>query len=149
MMTNNPAPRLVTELKPAYEVKVDLDERAFLFPAGKSVAQLVLLSDGKRIFLEGVYPFNHARTPPRFLTLDLDDAREFARRFVEAVYQARSQLVATSGVRVTINVVANGYHLQIGDLNESTELFLGTNSIWRFCNALLRIIDLITPVESN
>ena len=39
-----------------------------VFPAGKSVAQLILLSDGKRIFLEGVYPFNHARTPPRFLT---------------------------------------------------------------------------------
>ena len=41
------------------------------------------------------------------------------------------------------------YHLQFGDMNSATELFLGTNCIWRVCQGLLRIADLIAPVESN
>jgi hypothetical protein len=83
-------PRLVSGLSLKYEVKVDLDDRAFLFPAGKSVAQLLLLSDGKRIFVEAVYPFNQSRTPPRVLTLDLDDAKELGRRLIDAVHHART-----------------------------------------------------------
>jgi hypothetical protein len=148
-MPINPTPRLVPELKPKYEVKVDLDERAFLFPAGKSVAQLLFLSDGRQIFVEAVYPFNQSRTPPRLLTLDFEDAKELGRRLIEAVHHARMQLVATEGIRITINVVPNGYHIQIGDMNQATELFLGTGCIWRVCQGLLRIIDLIAPVESN
>ena len=57
--------------------------------------------------------------------------------------------MVTSGIRISINVVANGYHLQFGDMNNATELFLGTNCIWRVCQGLLRIGDLIAPVESN
>jgi hypothetical protein len=38
----NPAPRLVADLKPKLEVKVDLDDRAFLFPAAKLIAQLLV-----------------------------------------------------------------------------------------------------------
>ena len=148
-MAVNPTPRLVTEFKPKHEVKVDLDDRAFLFPAGKSVNQLLFLSDGRMIFIEAVYPFNQAHTPPRLASLDLEDAREFGRRLVEAVHCARTQIVATTGIRITINVVANGYHFQFGDMNSATELFLGTNSIWRVCQGLLRIADLISPVESN
>ena len=59
------------------------------------------------------------------------------------------QLVVTSGIRIAINVIANGYHLQFGDMNSATELFLGTNCIWRVCQGLLRVADLIAPVESN
>ena len=136
MMVANPTPRLVTEFKPKHEVKVDLDDRAFLFPAGKSVNQLLFLTDGKVIFIEAVYPFNQAHTPPRLASLDLDDAREFGRRLVEAAHCARTQIVATSGVRITINVVANGYQFQFGDMNNATELFLGANCIWRVCQEL-------------
>jgi hypothetical protein len=149
MSITNPTPRLVTEIKPKFEVKVDLDDRAFLFPAGKSVTQLLFLSDGKRIFIEAVYPFNQSRTPPRLLTLDFDDAKDLGRRLIEAVHHARTQLVATDGARITINVVPNGYHIQIGDMNNATELFLGTGCIWRVCQGILRIVDLIAPVESN
>jgi len=141
--------RTVTVLKPKYEIKVDLDERSFLFPAGKSVSQLVLLTDGKAIFVEAIYPFNQARTPPRLVALDLEDAREFGRRLIGAVHCARNQLVVTTGVRISINVVANGYHLQFGDMNNAIERFLGTNCIWRVCQALLRIADFIAPVGSN
>lgn len=144
-----PAPRVVAELKPKFEIKVDLDERSFLFPAGKSVSQLLLLSDGRTIFIEAVFPFNQSRTSPRLASLDLEDAREFGRRLIEAVHTARTQLVSTQGIRVSINVIANGYHLQFGDMNDATELFLGTNCIWRVCQGVLRIADLISPVESN
>jgi hypothetical protein len=148
-MSINITPRFVAELKPKFEIKVDLDERSFLFPAGKSVSQLLFLSDGKNIFVEAVYPFNQSRTPPRLASLNLEDAREFGRRLIEAVHCARTQLVVTQGVRISINVVANGYHVQFGDMNNATELFLGTNCIWRVCQGLLRVTDLIAPVESN
>jgi hypothetical protein len=148
-MPLHPVPRPITALKPKFEVKVDLDDRAFLFPAGKSVAQLVFLSDGASIQIEAIYPFNQSRTPPRLLLLDFEDASELGRRLVEAVHHARTQLVITAGVRITINVVANGYHLQIGDMNDATELFLGTGCIWRVCQGLLRIVDMIAPVEAN
>ena len=148
-MSINLTPRIVTDLKPKFEIKVDLDERSFLFPAGKSVSQLLFVSDGRTIFVEAVYPFNQSRTPPRLASMDLEDAREFGRRLIEAVHCARTQLVVTQGARISINVIANGYHLQFGDMNNATELFLGTNCIWRVCQGLLRITDLIGPVESN
>ena len=148
-MTLVPAPRLVTELKPKFEVKVDLDDRSFLFPAGKALAQLVFLSDGKLVFIEAVYPFNQTRTPPRIMTLGIEDAKEFGRGLIQAVHYARTQLVVTTGVRITISVVANGYHLQIGDMNAATEIFLSTGVIWRVCQGLLRIVDFVAPVESN
>jgi hypothetical protein len=148
-MSINPAPRLVPDFKPKFEIKVDLDERCFLFPSGKSVSQLLLLSDGRTVFIDAVFPFNQSRTPPRLVALDLEDTREFGRRLVEAVHTAKTQLVATSGIRITINVVANGYHLQFGDMNSAIELFLGTSCIWRICQGLLRTADLIAPIESN
>ena len=149
MSPNQLTHRLVADLKPKYEVKVDLDDRAFLFPAGKALNQLLFLSDGRQVFIEGVFPFNQARTPPRILTIDHDEAREFGRRLVEAVHTAKTQLVVTGELRISINVVANGYYLQIGDMNAATELFLGTACIWRVCQGLLRIVDLISPVEAN
>lgn len=148
-MSVNPTPRLVTELKAKFEVKVDVDERTFLFPAGKSITQLLLQSDGKKINIEAVYPFNQTHTPPRLLSLDLEDAQELGRRLVEAVYHARTQLVVTAGIDITITVAPNGYHLRIGDMNEATELFLSTGCIWRVCQGILRIVDLIAPVQSN
>lgn len=148
-MTIVPAPRLLADLKPKFEVKVDLDDRCYLFPAGKPLAQLAFLSDGNLIFLDAVFPFNQARTPPRLLTLDLEDARELGRGLVHAVHYAKTQLVITTGVRITINVVANGYHMQIGDTNAATEIFLSTGVIWRVCQGILRIVDFIAPVEAH
>jgi hypothetical protein len=148
-MSSNPTPRLVTELKPAFEVRVDLDDRAFLFPAGKAINQLVFGTDGRRVYVDGVFPFNQARTPPRILVLTYEEAREFGRKLVEAVHTTRTQLVVTGELRLTINVVPNGYYLQIGDLNGATEMFLSTACIWRVCQGLLRIVDLIAPNESN
>jgi hypothetical protein len=139
----------VANLKPDFVVKVDLDDRSFIFPAGKAVTQLAFFAIGKTIHVEAMFPFNESRTPPRFLSLDLEDARDLAKHLVEAIYQARTQLVISGAIRITINVFANGCLLQIGDMNQSTDLFFGAGSIWRVCQGLLRIIDLIAPVESN
>jgi hypothetical protein len=137
------------KVKPEHVVKIDLDERAFLFPAGKSVSQIAFATEGRFIHMEAVYPFNETHTPPRLVTLGLDDAAELARRLVDAVYQARTQLAMSDGMRIAINVIANGYHLQIGDMTDSTDLYLSTGCIWRVCQGLLRIIDHIAPVEAN
>lgn len=142
-----PVPRLRS--RPEFVVKIDLDDRAFLFPAGKSVAQISFTTEGRAIHLDAVYPFNETHTPPRLLTLDLDDARELGRRLVDAVYQARTQLAMSDGMRIAVNVIANGYHLQIGDMSDPTDLYLSTGCIWRVCQGLLRIVDHIAPVESN
>ena len=39
--------RILPESKPKFEIKVDLDDRAFLFPSGKPVMQLVFLDEGR------------------------------------------------------------------------------------------------------
>jgi hypothetical protein len=135
--------------RPEHVVKVDLDDRAFLFPAGKSIAQIAFATEGRAIHLEAIYPFNETRTPPRLLTLALEDAKEFARRLIDAVYQARTQLAVSDGMRISVNVIANGYHIQIGDMSDPTDLYLSTGCIWRVCQGLLRAIDHIAPVESN
>ena len=140
---------VLPESKPRYEVKVDLDDRAFLFPSGKPVTQLSFVAEGRRIHVDALYPFNQARTPPRVVSLDLEDARELGRRLVEAVHTARTQLVVSETARITINVIANGYHLQLGDMTQPIEIFLGTGCIWRVCQALLRAVDHLSPVESN
>jgi hypothetical protein len=135
--------------RPGPIVKVDLDDRAFLFPSGKPIVQLAFHAEARVVHVEAVYPFNESRTPPRLMSLALDDARDLGRRLVEAVHTARNQLVVSDSARVAINVVANGYHIQIGDMNQATELFLGTGSIWRVCHGLLRAVDHIAPVEAN
>jgi len=142
-----PIPKLRS--RPDYAIKIDLDDRAFLFPAGKSISQIAFATEGRLIHLEAVYPFNETHTPPRLLTLTLEDARELAQRLVDAVYQARTQLAVSDGMRIAINVIANGYHFQIGDMGDSTDLYLSTGCIWRVCQGLLRAIDHIAPVEAN
>jgi len=140
---------VLPESKPKHEVKIDLDERAFLFPAGKPVIQLILVAEGRRIHFDASFPFNQSRTPPRIATLDLDDARDLAHKLVEVVHNAKSQLLVSEATHITINVVANGYRLQLGDMSKPTELFISTGSIWRVCHGLLLAVDLISPIESN
>ena len=130
-------------------VNVDLDDRAFLFPSGKSVTRLVISTDADLIHFDAIYPFNTSRTSPRIMTLRLEDAREFALQMVDTVYNARTQHAFSETMRIDINVLANGYHLKIGDLNQSTDLYLGTSAIWRVCQGVLRAIDHISPIEAQ
>src|SRR3974390_3854614 len=92
------------KVRPDCVGKIDVDERTFLFPAGKAIVQLAFASEGRTIHLEAAYLFNETRAAPRILTLGLEDAQDFARRLVDAVYQARTQLAVSEGMRLTINV---------------------------------------------
>jgi hypothetical protein len=130
-------------------VQVDLDERAFLFPAGKSVSQLILTASGNTVSIDLTFPFNQTRLPPRLAVLDVDDAAVLARCLTMAVYLARTQHAITETMHITIDVLANGYRLQFGDLHKPLELMLGTACIWRVCQGFLRVVDVISPVESH
>jgi regulator of extracellular matrix RemA (YlzA/DUF370 family) len=132
-----------------HTVEVDLDDRAFLFPAGKPMVRLIYGAEGRSVDIDASFPFNEARTRTRILTLDIADAKDLARRLIDAVYQARTQHVISDSARIAINVLTNGYQLQIGDLNHATDIFLGTGSIWRVIQGLLRAVDHIAPIEAN
>lgn len=136
--------------RPGLEIQIAMDERAFVFPDGKAVTHLLLSSEGRDVIhLDAVFGFNETCLPPRILTLGLEDARDFARKLVEGVYQARTQHVISDTARVTINVVTNGYLIQFGGPSGSTDLFVGTGVIWKICHALLRMVDSLSPVVAN
>ena len=130
-------------------VQVDLDERAFLFPAGKSVSQLILTAAGASVTIDLTFPFNQTRLPPRLAVLAVDDVAVLARSLTMAVYLARTQHAITETMHITIDVLANGYRLQFGDMHKPLELLLGTSCIWRVCQGLLRVVDVISPVQSH
>ncbi len=133
-----------------HAVNVDLDDRAYLFPEGKLMTQIrfAVLANNE-VQISAVYAFNISRSAPELLRLSLEDARELARSLVEAVYRAQTKNIFSDTVRITIHVVANGYILQIGDMNNSQEIMMSTGVIWRVCQGLLRIVDMVSPVQAN
>jgi len=131
-------------------IKVDLDERAYLFPQGKQVLQVhVLAYRPHMIRFEATFAFNEARASHEVFELTAEDARELVRRLVEAVYRAQGAQVVSRTTTLSITVVANGYILQVGDHEHMRELFLSTGSIWRVCSAIARAVDFIAPIQSN
>jgi hypothetical protein len=137
-------------VQPDLVIKVDLDERAFLFPAAKPVVQLhVQVFKPHKVRLSCTYLFNEARHPPDLLELSTTEVQELARLMIEAVYRARSTQLVTATSSIGFTVVTNGYILQFGDHEKPAELFLSTGCIWRVCGALARAADLQSPIQSN
>jgi hypothetical protein len=143
------ASALAPTLAAVQQIPVDLDERAFLFPAGKPLTRIVFQPLPRHVAVEAVFAFNATRTAPRLFTLELDDARLLARTLVDAVFLARTQHAISETMRITVEVLTNGYRLQVGGADEGMALYFGTASVWRVCQALLRAVDAIAPVESN
>lgn len=140
----------VKKASPDAIIKVDLDERAYLFPAGRQVLQLQFLAFRPHMVrIEAVYAFNQSKVSPELLALPVEDARELSRKLVESVYRAQSSQVATRDTSLTLTVVANGYILEFGPRENPSELMLSTGCIWRVCNGLARIVDIISPIASN
>jgi hypothetical protein len=131
-------------------IKIDLDERAFVYPQNKALLQLQLqLVRPDTVRFEAVYAFNQNRESPVLFEMSGDDCAEFSRRLVEAVYRAQSTQVVSPSVSLSITVVANGYILQYNDPQGPIELFLGSPSIWRVCSGLARAVDFLAPIASN
>lgn len=144
------APPTVARAPVEIAIKIDLDERAFLFPQNKSLTHLNLRVIRPNIVrVEAGYAFNQTRASPVLFDLSGNDCAEFSRRLVEAVYRARSSEIVTRTLSVSLLVVANGYILNFGDRDQPLELFLGTGSIWRVCSGFARAVDLLAPIASN
>lgn len=136
----------LTRNAPDGVVKIDLDERAFIFPQAKSLTQLqIYVHKPSLIRFEVAYAFNHAHASTALFDINTQDCTELSRRLVEAVYRAQSTQIVTDNVSVAMTVVANGYILQINEHAASTELFLGTASIWRVLSGIARAVDLLAP----
>jgi hypothetical protein len=131
-------------------VKVDLDERCFLFPDGKLVSHLMIAREANdHLGFDAVFPFNNTRLPSRFLTLSRSDARLFIRELLDSVYAAKSGFVLRDTLKISIVVVANGYRIEFQQADAKVELFLSTGVIWRVTKALLLVMDEASPVVSN
>ncbi len=131
-------------------IKVDLDDRAFLFPHQKAVQQLSLhVHSQSRVRFEMAFAFNQARSSTLLMELGAEEAAELSRKLVESVYRAQGSQLVTRTLSIGILVVANGYIVQINEHNLQTELFLSTSCIWRVCNAIMRAVDLSRPSDTN
>ena len=135
---------------PDIAVKIELDDRAFLFPDGKSVTHLLVVNDRKGgVHLEAVFAFNKTHRNPRFASFNLRQLREFTREFLGAVYAAKTSFVLDETLKITISVITNGYHIEFMRAEERAELFLGTACIWRVLKGLMAAADDLSPVVAN
>ncbi len=131
-------------------VKVELDERAYVFPAGRQIMQLHFLAFRPHmITIEAVYAFNESKASPELIELPIDDARQLSRKLVESVYRAQPSQVVSRETTLTLATVANGYIIEFGSHERPTTLMLSTGCIWRVCNGLARVIDMISPIAAN
>ncbi len=131
-------------------IKIDLDERAFIFPQHKPLTHLTLrVVRPSLVKIEAGYAFNQSRSSPELFSLTHEDCAEFSRRLLEAVYRARSTEIVTRTLSVTLVVAANGYILNINEKDRQIELFLGLASIWRVCSGFARAVDMMAPIQSN
>ncbi len=142
-----PAP--VAAAKPAV-YKVEMDDRCMVFPDGKTLQHVLVTSDASgNLTLEAIYAFNTSRLDPLLLAMPLAEACEFVRELVGAVFQAKTGFYLTDEWKIAINVMANGYQIDIQREARKTELFLSTGVIWRFIKALLMTLDQVAPVQAN
>lgn len=122
-------------------INVELDDRSFLFPDGKTVSHAALREEGDRVRIDGVFHFNESRQDTLIQTLDVDDAREFARAVVEAVSQGRTQHVLSDAVRIAVIFNPNGFMIRFGEGRAMRELFVNSPAVLRLAQGVLRLAD--------
>ncbi len=131
-------------------ISVDLDDRAFLFPETRNIAQLRFSAHNHGvIMLEFVFAHNVSRLPPVSMVLQFADAKLLCTRLVDAVYRAQTQNIITESARISIAMATNGYILTMEENAIQRQFYMSTVSIWRVCNALCRLVDMQSPILSN
>lgn len=136
--------------KPRLAMNVEVDDRTYLFPDGKLLSHITIAADDKsHITFDAVFVFNASKLDPRFWALDLEDARDFARKMIDAYFQGKTQHVLTDTARIAIIFNPNGFLVQFGDLKSPIELFVGAGCIMRFVHGLLRVIDSVSPILAH
>lgn len=131
-------------------ISVDMDDRTFLFPETRNIAQLKFSTQpGGMVSLEFVYAHNVSHLPPSKVTLQYEDAKNLCLRLIDAVYRAQTQNSITESAHIAITMASNGYIFIIEEGGTQRQLYMGTSVIWRVCNALCRIIDIQSPILSH
>jgi hypothetical protein len=126
-------------------IKVELDERAYLFPRPKQLTHLqVSVYKPTRAEVSAIFAYNTSGQPTQLFDLNAEDITDFTQQVVGSVYRAQSGMIVTKSISIGISVVANGYIWQFGDLTSPQELYLSTGGIWRVCGAFGRACDLLT-----
>ncbi len=131
-------------------ISVDMDDRAFLIPETRNIAQLRFSAHhGGVVSIEFVYAHNASRLPPSKLTLQYDDAKDLCLRLIDAVYRAQTQNSISESSHIAITMVTNGYIFILDEKGTQRQFYMSSSAIWRVCNALCRIVDMQSPVLSH
>ena len=131
-------------------INVEADDRTVLFPDGKFLSHLAVHeAEGGDIRLEGVFHFNEARTDPVLAALDVEDAREFGRAILDAVFQGRTQHVLSDTAKIAVIFNPNGFVLKFGEERALKELFIASPAIVRLAQGLLRMVDRLSALSPH
>jgi hypothetical protein len=130
-------------------IKIELDERCFLFPDGKVVRHLVIASEGGCLLLDGIYDFNETRRNPRIIEMKISEAAGFARELVNAAYYGRTSFFLSEGFQATINVAQHGCLIEFLKFSAKVELMVSVPATWRVIKGVLCAIDARAPILSH
>lgn len=135
-------------------INIEVDDRTVLFPDGKFLSHIALhegeTAEGdSAVRLEGVFLFNESRLGPEIACLDVEDAREFARSILDAVFQGRTQHVLSETAKVAVVFNPNGFVLRFGEGAALRELFIGSPAIVRLAQGVLRMADRLSALPAH
>ncbi|WP_431857334.1 hypothetical protein [Azospirillum sp.] len=131
-------------------INVEADDRTVLFPDGKFLTHIAVSEDADGgVRLDAVFLFNETRLDTRLAVLDLDDARDFARALLDAVFQGRTQHVLSDVARIAVIFNPNGFVLKFGEERALKELFIASPAIVRLSQGLLRMVDRVSALPPH
>ncbi len=139
-----------TILRSRLVINVEMDDRSVLFPDGKFLSHLALHeTEGAGIRLEAVFHFNEERADPLIAAIEAEDAREFGRAILDAVFQGRTQHVLSDAVKIAVIFNPNGFVLKFGEERTLRELFIASPAIIRLAQGLLRMVDRVSALPRH
>lgn len=142
-----PAP---SAARPRLVINVEMDDRTVLFPDGKFLSHIAVHeTDTAQIRLEAVCHFNEERSDTHIADIDGEDARDFGRALLDAVFQGRTQHVLSETAKVAVIFNPNGFVLKFGEERALRELFIASPAIVRLAQGVLRMVDRVSALPRH
>jgi len=136
--------------RPRLVINVEMDDRTVLFPDGKFLSHLAIHeTEGAGVRLEAIFHFNEERTDPALVELEVDEARDFGRAILDAVFQGRTRHVLSETTRIAVIFNPNGFVLKFGEEHALRELFIASPAIVRLSQGLLRMVDRVSALPRH
>lgn len=136
--------------RPRLVINVEMDDRSALFPEGKFLSHLAVHeADDGGVRLEGLFHFNEERADPLLARLEVEDARDFGRALLDAVFQGRTQHVLSDTIKIAVIFNPNGFVLKFGEERALRELFIASPAIVRLAQGLLRMVDRVSALPRH